>query len=329
MDPAFVHHVLDAAGPQAAHISSLWSLTLAICAAVFAVVLVALVLALRRGRSARGAASAPDATTPDLSSLTSSESRLVASVSVATVVSAALLVVLVGASVLTDRALASLDLAGALHVEVTGHQWWWSIRYDDADPSRIFETANELHIPVGRPVVVSLESSDVIHSFWVPNLHGKKDLIPGQTATIRLRADRPGRYRGLCAEYCGLQHAWMDYTVVAEAPADFEAWAAAQRKDAPEPADDRAKHGRDLFLSGSCMLCHTIQGTTGGGRNAPDLTHVASRPSLGAGVLANDAANLARWISNPQQFKPGVNMPAHPLPEADMQALVAYLETLK
>jgi cytochrome c oxidase subunit 2 len=178
-------------------------------------------------------------------------------------------------------------------------------------------------------VIVELNAADVIHSFWVPNLHGKKDLLPGQTTTIRLRADRAGTYRGLCAEFCGLQHAWMDYAVVAEPQADFDAWSARQRQDAPEPADEATKRGRDLFLSGSCMLCHAIQGTPGGGRQAPDLTHIASRASLGAGRLANTAENLAAWIRDPQQFKPGVNMPAHPLPDADMNALVAYLETLQ
>jgi cytochrome c oxidase subunit 2 len=134
---------------------------------------------------------------------------------------------------------------------------------------------------------------------------------------------------GICAEFCGLQHALMDDAVVAEPQPDFDAWAARQRQDAPEPADDSAKRGRDLFLSGSCMLCHSIQGTPGGGRQAPDLTHVASRPSLGAGRLANTPDNLAAWIRDPQQFKPGVNMPAHPLPAADLAALVAYLGTLK
>jgi cytochrome c oxidase subunit 2 len=328
MDPSFAHHALDVAGPQAAHIAWLWWLTVGVCAAVLAGVLIALAIALRRGRAARTAAG-PESDAADLTSLTTSESRLVSRVTAATLAAVALLVVLIVASVFTDRALARLDLGDALHVQITARQWWWNVRYDDPDPSKIFETANELHLPVGRPVVVSLNADDVIHSFWVPNLHGKKDLIPGQTATLRLRADRPGKYRGLCAEFCGLQHAWMDYTVVAEAPAQYEAWAAAQRKDAPEPADDEAKRGRELFLSGSCMMCHAIQGTTAGGHNAPDLTHVASRPTIGAGVLKNDAANLARWISDPQQFKPGVNMPAHPLPAEDMKALVSYLGTLK
>jgi len=351
MDPKFVHHVLDVAGPQAAHIAQLWWLTVAICAAVFAAVLIALAIALRRGRAggdstAQGGPDSgghgrdklagdgvmPAVPPPDLSSLTTPERRVVRTVSIATFVSALLLVALVVASVLTDRALANLALERALHIQVTAHQWWWDVRYtgeDRDDPSQIFSTANELHVPVGRPVIVELNAADVIHSFWVPNLHGKKDLLPGQTSTIRLQADRPGTYRGLCAEFCGLQHAWMDYAVVAESPADFDAWSARQRQDAPEPTDDATKRGRDLFLSGSCMLCHAIQGTPGGGRQAPDLTHVASRASLGAGRLANTPENLAAWIRDPQQLKPGVNMPAHPLPDADMNALVAYLETLK
>jgi len=329
MEASFIHHALDAAGPQAATIARLWWLTLAICGAVFVAVLVALVVALVRGRVARGENASME---PDLSSLTTPEKGMVKTVTVATFASAALLVVLVVASVFADRALATLGLERALHIQVTAHQWWWDVRYtgeDRNDPSQIFATANELHVPVGRPVIVELNASDVIHSFWVPNLHGKKDLLPGQTTTIALQADRAGTFRGFCAEFCGLQHAWMDFSVVAEPQDRFDAWAAQQRQDAPEPTDAAAKRGRDLFLSGSCMLCHTIQGTPGGGRQAPDLTHVASRPSLGAGRLTNTPENLAAWIRDPQALKPGVNMPPHPLPDADMSALVAYLGTLK
>jgi cytochrome c oxidase subunit 2 len=251
------------------------------------------------------------------------------SVVAAVALSAVLLMVLLVASVYTDRALARMQLADALAIEVTAHQWWWDVRYDDPQPARIFNTANEIHVPVGRPVIVTLKSADVIHSFWVPNLHGKKDLIPGRTATIQFRADQPGTYRGQCAEFCGLQHALMAFLVVASPAAEFEAWAESQRKPAPEPVDAKRMRGRELFVSGTCMMCHTIHGTTAGGRKAPDLTHVASRLTLAAGTLANTPQHLAAWILEPQKLKPGAHMPANPLPGEDLDALVAYLETLR
>jgi cytochrome c oxidase subunit 2 len=247
----------------------------------------------------------------------------------AVAVSAILLIGLLVASVMTDRALAQLSLSDALHVRVTAHQWWWEVTYDDPQLERMFATANELRIPVGRPVIVTLHSDDVIHSFWIPSLHGKKDLIPGRVATIQFRADQAGEYRGECAEFCGMQHAFMSFDVVALAPVQFEAWTGAQRKPAAEPEDAAARRGRELFLSGSCMLCHAIHGTTANARKAPDLTHFASRARIGAGRLSNTAANLAAWIGDPQKIKPGVNMPAHLLPDDDLKALVAYLGTLK
>ncbi len=314
---------LHTAGPQAGHILQLWRLTLLVCSGVFGAVLAALAVALWR---------APKAQQPppaDVSSLQRAEPRLQRRVTTATAVSAALLLVLVGASVWTDRALAHLQLEGALHVRVTAHQWWWEIEYDDADPSQTFVTANELHVPVGRPVIVTLKSDDVIHSFWVPNLAGKKDLIPGRTAQLQFRADQPGSYRGQCAEFCGLQHAWMAFVVVAEPPERFGAWASAQRQPASPPADPLLARGQQLFLSGTCVMCHNIAGTDATAHKAPDLTHVGSRRALAAGVLRNDAAHMAAWISDPQQFKPGVNMPAHAYAPGDLKALVAYLGSLQ
>jgi cytochrome c oxidase subunit 2 len=240
-----------------------------------------------------------------------------------------LLVGLLAASIVTDRALATLPLENAVNVSITAHQWWWDIRYDDPEPSQAFSTANELYVPVGRPVIATLTADDVIHSFWVPSLHGKKDLIPGRTATIRFRADAPGHYRGACAEFCGWQHAHMYFEVVAVPPAEYDAWVEAQRKPAAEPTDETAKRGRDLFLSGSCMMCHAIQGTSASAHRAPDLTHVAARSRLAAGAIDNTPGELAAWILDPQKIKPGVNMPANPIEPQDLQALVAYLETLK
>jgi cytochrome c oxidase subunit 2 len=231
--------------------------------------------------------------------------------------------------VFTSRALARLPLKGAVNITLIGHQWWWEARYRDEDASREFSTANELHIPVGRPVIVTLLSNDVIHSLWIPNLQGKKDLIPGRTATLRLRADKPGVYRGQCAEFCGLEHALMALQVVAEPNQGYEAWAARQRQPAPDPGSALTQRGQQVFLSTSCVMCHTIGGTTAGGRLGPDLTHLASRATIAAGMFPNNRGHLAGWIADPQALKPGVNMPANSLPPDDLQALLAYLETLK
>jgi cytochrome c oxidase subunit 2 len=314
--------VLDPAGPQAAHIAEFWWVMLAACAVVFVAVMIALAWAvLRAPRGDFGAANVhPDAR---------SERRAGRSVAVAVALSAVSLLGLLVASIATDHAIASLPVHDALNVRVTARQWWWDVTYDDPEPTRLFRTANELRIPVGRPVIVTLESADVIHSFWIPALHGKKDLIPGRTSTLHLRADVPGRFAGRCAEFCGLQHAHMDFDVVALPPAEFEAWAEAQRQPAADPSTAGANRGRDLFLSGSCMLCHAVRGTSAGARTAPDLTHVASRPRIAAGLLPNDAGHLAAWILDPQKLKPGANMPAHPINAEELAALVEYLGTLR
>jgi cytochrome c oxidase subunit 2 len=227
--------------------------------------------------------------------------------------------------------LARLSLANAVHVEVTGHQWWWSVRYlDGPHASDIFTTANEMHIPVGRPIVIKLKADDVIHSFWVPSLAGKKDLIPGRTALLTIRADEPGIYRGQCAEFCGLEHAMMGFLVVAEPQSQFDQWSAAQRQPAPEPADATAQRGKQVFQSSSCAMCHAISGADfAGAQHGPDLTHVASRQTLASGTLKNTREEMSAWIRNPQQFKPGTAMPATPLSQEDLDAIVAYLGELK
>ena len=212
---------------------------------------------------------------------------------------------------------------------ITGHQWWWQVDYDDPDLPGRFTTANELHVPVGRPVVIKLNADDVIHSLWVPSLAGKKDLIPGRTSTLQFRADQPGRYRGQCAEFCGFQHAFMAFEVIAEPPDRFDAWVAAQRQPAAAPTDATARRGQQVFLGSACILCHAIEGTTAGARTAPDLTHLGSRTTIAAGTLPNRPGELARWIANPQDFKPGANMPSTTLSSEDMSALVSYLEGLK
>lgn len=284
---------LRPAGIQAEHIGSLWNFTLGLCA------------------------------------LARPERRVWRIIGWATAASALGLVALLVADAWTSRALARLPLADAVNIELTGHQWWWEARYLDADPARAFTTANELHIPVGRPVLVTLRADDVIHTLWIPNLQGKKDMIPGRTATLSLRADRPGTYRGQCAEFCGVQHALMALLVEAEPNADYEAWAAAQRSAAPAPVDALALRGREVFLNGNCASCHTVAGTAARGSRGPDLSHLASRRTIGAGMFPNNRGHLGGWIADPQALKPGVYMPPNSLPPADLQALLAYLETLK
>lgn len=318
-----LHDALNPAGYAAAHIGTLWNATLALCALVFAAIMVALAVALRR------AGRADAATAPDIDSLSQPERRAWRRIAWAVGACIAGLLALLAADVFTSRALARLPLQDAVNIELTGHNWWWEAHYHDADPNHAFNTANEFAIPVGRPVIVTLRSDDVIHSLWVPSLAGKKDLIPGRTATLQLRADRPGAYRGQCAEFCGMEHALMALVVHALPPAEYEAWAARQRGPAAEPAAAPAQRGRLVFEQNNCAACHTVRGTRANGQRGPDLTHLAARTTIAAGMYPNDAGHLAKWIADPQSMKPGVNMPPAALPPADLKAVLAYLETLK
>lgn len=223
--------------------------------------------------------------------------------------------------------LAAQDGGDALRVHVSGKQWWWEVRYEDGRGATL---ANELHIPVGRPVELKLDSSDVIHSFWVPPLAGKVDMIPGRSTRLVIRSDRPGVFRGQCAEYCGAQHALMAFYVVAEPAAEFEAWLARESRDAATPADAAAQEGHDLFFRAGCAACHAIRGTEANGRLGPDLTHVGSRRSLAAGTLGNHAGTMGGWIADPQALKPGNLMPAtSTLTGPELRALSAWLESLE
>lgn len=215
-------------------------------------------------------------------------------------------------------------------IEVTGHRWWWEVKYLGDGPDGGVVTANEIHVPVGQPVRLELASADVIHSFWVPQLAGKTDVIPGLRNTMWMQADEPGTYWGECAEYCGLQHTHMNLTVVAEPPAAFQKWMAQQRQPATsEPNDPISVAGLDVFRRSGCAICHSIQGTDAQGRIGPDLTHLASRSRIAAGTLPNTRGNLAGWIANSQALKPGNDMPTMTLTPQDLRTLVAYLETLK
>jgi cytochrome c oxidase subunit II len=216
----------------------------------------------------------------------------------------------------------------ALTIEITGQQWWWKVRYLSDDASRIVTTANEIHIPTGKPVRVKLVSADVIHSFWVPALSGKTDAIPGQTNLTWLQADRPGRYRGQCAEYCGVQHAHMAFEVVAEAPDAFAQWLANQVAPAAVAMAGNAPHGAHTFEY-RCGACHTVRGTLAGGTAAPDLTHLMTRATIAADTLPNNAGTLAAWMVDPQAPKPGNHMPVLQLSPAELSELDAFLVTLK
>jgi cytochrome c oxidase subunit II len=208
---------------------------------------------------------------------------------------------------------------------VTGLQWWWHVEY----PQSGVVTANEIHIPVGQRLLVRLESADVIHDFWVPQLGPKRDAVPGHPNHIWIEADTPGTYLGACAEYCGEQHAWMRLRVIAQPQAEFDAWQQQQRQAPAAPTGGDAAAGALVFQQHTCVNCHTISGTGARADAGPDLSHVASRQTLGAGVLANTPDNLIRWLADPQAVKPGNHMPSLRLTEADLRALVAYLETLR
>lgn len=327
----------DPAGPQAARILSLGQLLWWVCGAVWvAVVAVMLVAVLRRRRDAAHEALPevqPHEVPPGGGALplpAGQHRTLTRAVAAATALTVLILLVFLGKTVATGHALAAFaEHHEAVTVEVTGHQWWWELRYQHPEAGRIFTTANELHVPVGQPVLLKLNSGDVIHSFWVPNLHGKRDLIPGQTNSLMIQADRPGIYEGQCAEFCGFQHANMRLRVVAESPEAFQSWWQHQLGPGRTPVSDLEKRGQEVFLTGPCVTCHSIAGTPAGGTTGPNLTHVASRRSLAANALPHSRGHLAGWVVNPQGIKPGVNMPPNTLPPADLQALITYLETLQ
>jgi cytochrome c oxidase subunit 2 len=236
-----------------------------------------------------------------------------------------ILLIIFGFTLRTMAALAATDTSDEVIVEIVGHQWWWEVNY----PLQGVTTANEIHIPVGYPIELKVTSADVIHSFWVPELHGKIDLIPGQTNSFWLQADEPGVYYGECAEFCGLQHAKMALVVVAQPEEALVTWLEQQQQPATQVMDSTLVEGQQIFLGSACSQCHTINGTTATGDLGPDLTHLASRLTLAAGTLKNNQGNLAGWIINPQHLKPGNKMPPTNLTGPELQALLAYLESLE
>jgi cytochrome c oxidase subunit II len=317
---AALHSAINTAGPRAHEIAELLTLFTAICAVVYLIVIGTLVWALMRKRARARLASEAERAIADR------KARHV--ISWATALTVLILITLGLADLFVQRSLFTPP-KDPLRILVTGHQYWWEIEYDHSDPSQRVRTANELHIPTGKPVELVLASRDVIHSFWLPSITGKKDLIPGRTNTEVLIADKPGIYTGQCAEFCGLQHARMKLVLHADTPADFETWRQQQLQPGREPSTDEERRGRSVFTSASCVLCHSVQGTDASATVGPDLTHVASRSMIAAGTLTNTPGNLSAWILAPHKLKPGVQMPATSLPPDDLGALTQYLASLR
>jgi cytochrome c oxidase subunit 2 len=319
---AIASSALDPAGPQAAAASRLWWLFLGVTSVVYLiVVLMALLAVARRKEQAEEAPLKPDPRT---------EHRMHFVVGGAVGITILILFTFLVSDFLVGRKIYALSSApDQLEIQVVGHQWWWEVQYQDQTPSHIVMTANEIHIPVGVPIKLTLDSRDVIHSFWVPSLSGKKDLIPGHPTRLWLQADRAGTFDGQCAEFCGHQHAHMRLQLIAEDRAAFDKWLEMQRQPSIQPSSDLQKRGQEVFLNGTCVMCHTISGTGARGKVGPNLTHIGSQTMLAASTLPNTADNLFHWVRNPHDIKPGVLMPQNGMNDEELHALVDYLESLK
>ncbi len=304
--------ILEPKGPGAERVEGLWWPMLWISTAVFLVVVAFLVVAVLKAwrRDAK----------PDNQARWGEPFIVVAGVIIPALILASVFVV----SLRAQAELSQPEQEPQLTVEVFGRMWWWEARYPNGAV-----TANEIHIPVGEPVRLRLATRDVLHSFWVPQLQVKTDMINGQVNEMWLQADEPGRYRGLCAEFCGLQHANMLFYVVAEPPDAFQAWLDNEARPGDEPTGALAREGRELFLSSTCAGCHAIRGTEAVSNAGPDLTHLARRETIAAGILPNDRENLARFIVDPQGVKPGAIMPPTDLNEDELEALLDYLQSLE
>lgn len=311
--------VLQPSGPAATRLHWLLWVFIDVCGTIWLLVMLVLIIAIwRRDKPPR----------PPLARDAGKERASTIIVSLA-----------VAATVLTISGLTFLSYAAtrpisdeandALVIRLRGYQWWWQVTYTGPDPASTFQSANEIHIPVGRPVRLELSSADVIHSFWVPNLLGKQDLIPGRNNRVTLIADHPGLYRAQCAQFCGLQHAHMALLVIAQDATAFQAWRNGQVQQAVASDDPEAAKGRQFVTSHACAACHTIRGTPAAGTLGPDLTHVGSRETIAAGLLPTTRGSLAAWVVDPQTIKPGTNMPMVPMSADDVTSVSAFLATLK
>ncbi|HEY6442838.1 MAG TPA: cytochrome c oxidase subunit II [Candidatus Acidoferrales bacterium] len=315
------HAALNPASGQAAHIEWLYWLLFWILAIVFVLVMATLTAAARKSVT-------PVQEILDISRENPGDEGAAWAVGTAVGVTVVTLLVVLVASVVTGKRVEAVPLNNSVTIQVRGHQWWWEITYPNSEPYLTVTTANEIHVPVGRPIVVLTDSGDVIHSLWAPNIAGKRDLLPGIPTSFSFQVDKPGIYHGQCAEFCGLQHAQMGFAIIAESLDQFSAWYRQQLKPAAEPANEAEARGRDVFLTHACVMCHTIRGTTAGSRYGPDLTHIASRDMIAAETLPNVPGALAGWILDPQGVKPGNHMAPNILAPDDLQALIAYLQSL-
>jgi cytochrome c oxidase subunit II len=312
--------VLDPAGDKASSIVWLFWLFTGACAIIWLLVVIFMVAAIARRRDTGDAPT----TRPD----PAQSRRIGIAVGIAAGITVVTLISFTVLSYFTTRGFAA-EPADAINITLTGKQWWWQIEYEGVTPSDTFMTANELHVPVGKAVRVRLTSNDVIHSFWVPNISGKMDLIPGRTNSLTFTVEKPGVYRGQCAEFCGLQHAHMALQVIGESADQFAQWRAHELSEAMTPAEPDRVHGLEVFQRNGCISCHSLRGTPANGTLGPDLTHVAARRTIAAGTLPNTRANLQGWIADPQSVKPGAQMPRLQLSAADLNAVTDYLSGLK
>lgn len=312
-----VQSMLNPSGPRATEIADLWWLMFFMGLAVYVVVMgFALYALFNRWRTVEREED-PDASVPPLG-----HTPFV--ILGGAVVPAGILTVLLVFALDTQVAMNDRPAAN-LTIRVVGHQWWWEVEY----PAYDITTANEIYIPTNEPVRLELTSADVIHSFWVPRLGGKRDLLPDKENTLWIEADTAAVYRGQCAEYCGLQHTHMAFRVVAVSPEEFDAWVVERQAPRPVPASATVERGRQVFMASTCVECHRIEGTLATGEIGPDLTHIGSRRTLGAGMIENNRGNLYGWIVNAQRIKPGNRMPPIAMEPDDLHALVAYLQSLK
>lgn len=312
--------VLHPAGPRSAAVDHLWWFAFIVAAVVYLLTIGTLFWAMARARRREQHGEALPA---------NSHQQMKRGVVFALSATLVILLAFLGVDLVVVRTRDPVPERHPLTIEVTGHQWWWQVTYADTSVHGRFETANEIHVPVGEPVLLLLSSQDVIHSFWVPNLAGKKDLIPGHSQSFWFQADTAGIYRGQCAEFCGEQHAKMALNIVAQPLREYRRWVAGQQGPAAPPTDSIARRGQEVFLTSTCVMCHAIGGTMAGSHNGPDLTHLASRLTIAAGTLPNTRGNLAGWILDSQQIKPGNKMPPNMLEPKDLDALLTYLQSLK
>lgn len=301
---------LSPEGPIAERADGLWDLTFGIAVVVFIIVEAVLVYTVIRFRRRPGREAA----------------QFHGNTKVEVILTLIPTLILAGLAVPTVKAIADLakEPEGALEITVTGRQFWWQYEYLDAD----VVTANELHIPTGQPILVNLEATDVIHSFWIPKLTGTQDAVPGRTNRMQFEATEPGTYWGQCKEFCGLSHANMRLRVIAQEPEEFEQWLAEQQQPAAASVSGAAAEGKDIFLQ-TCASCHTVKGTDAQGTTGPDLTHFAGRGTFAGAMFENTTENLKRWIDAPRAMKPGAQMPDYGLSAAEIDAVVAYLQTLE